>query len=106
MKSGDIIMGKNRKKDLLIFIVLLLITIVIVFYAMYLFYTSFKDGKETVINYNETSDLSYKVKLKENEFYADEFVGEDYNLIATAIDEIEINFDYLLNTSNFVKGSS
>ena len=45
-------MGKNRKKDLLIFIVLLLITIVIVFYAMYLFYTSFKDGKETVINYN------------------------------------------------------
>lgn len=106
MKSGDIIMGKNRKKDLLIFIVLLLITIVIVFYAMYLFYTSFKDGKETVINYNETSNLSYKVKLKENEFYADEFVGEDYNLIATAIDEIDINFDYLLNTSNFVKGIS
>lgn len=105
MKSGDIV-GKNRKKDSLIFISLLFITIIIVIYATYLFYTSFKDGKETILNYNEKPNLTYKVWLKENDFYAEDYLGEEYNIISSAIDSIEVDFDYLLNTSDYIKGIS
>lgn len=105
MKSGDI-MGKSRKKDTFIFVTLFCITCVIIIYASYLFYTSFNDGDVISINYNEEQNLNYKVWLKENDFYAEPFVGEDYNVVASSINEIEIDFDYLLNTSNMVMGRS
>ena len=99
-------MGKSRKTDSIIFIICFVITIGIIFAASYLFYTSFTEGEEVSIIYQEESNLNYRVLLKENDFYSDEYLTEDYNIIASAIDEIEISFDYLLTTSKKVTGKS
>lgn len=46
------------------------------------------------INYNETSNLDYKVYLKENNFYDTNYLGKNKVYIANLIDNIEINFRY------------
>ena len=99
-------MGKNRKKDLLIFVSLLIFTIVGTIYTTILFVDSFEDGEEIYISYNEESNLNYKVWLFDNNFYSSEYLDEDYNVVSSSIKEIEINFDYLLNVSDFVNGTS
>ena len=46
------------------------------------------------INYNETSNLDYKVYLKENNFYDTNYLGKNKVYIANLIDNIEVNFRY------------
>lgn len=99
-------MGKSRVKDISIFIGLLIITIFIMVYASFLLFASLNEGEEKVIFYDEEMTLNYKVWLKENDFYVDDYVDEDYNIIASSIDTIEFDFNYLLNFSNYIQGES
>lgn len=99
-------MGKNRKKDLLIFVLLFLFTIFGMIYAAILFVNSFLDGEEVYINYDEESMINYKVWLLDNEFYSSEYLDEEYNMVSSSIKDIEIDFNYLLNLSDFVNGTS
>lgn len=99
-------MGKSRIKDSLKFIILFIITLFIVIYAIYLWIISYEDGEEKILNYKEELKVNYKVYLKENNFYEDEYLNEDYNIVASAIDSIDIDFDYLLNLSKYVQGES
>ena len=99
-------MGKSRKKDIIIFLCAFVFTILLIVYALILFITSFVPGEEKILNYTDNSSINYKVKLKANDFYSDEYIGEDYNLVASSIDKILIDFKYLLKTSDFVEGES
>lgn len=99
-------MGKNRIKDSLKFIILFIITLLIVIYSIYLWIISYEDGTEKILNYNEELKVDYKVYLKENEFYNQEYLTEEYNIIASAIETIDIDFNYILNLSNNVQGQS
>ncbi len=56
---------------------------------------SFK--KEENIQYKETSNLDYKVYLKENEFYETPYLEKDMLYIAGLIDTINVDFDYLFS---------
>ena len=47
------------------------------------------------INYQENSNLDYKVYLKKNEFYDSEYLGKNMVYVASLIDKISVNFDYL-----------
>ena len=49
------------------------------------------------INYNEKSNIDYKVYLKDNDFYDEEFLGKDQAYVASLIDNIEVDFKYKLN---------
>lgn len=51
-------------------------------------------SKEVYIEYNEKSDIDYKVHLKPNNFYEEEYLGKNHSYIATLIDHIGIDFDY------------
>lgn len=99
-------MGKSRIKDSLKFIILFIITLFIVIYAIYLWIISYEDGEEKILNYNEELKVNYKVYLKENNFYENDYLNEEYNIVASSIDTIEIDFDYLLNLSKYVQGNS
>lgn len=46
------------------------------------------------IEYRENSDVDYKVYLKENDFYEEEYIGKDQSYIASLIDKVVANFDY------------
>lgn len=99
-------MGKSRKTDFIVFVLLLIFTIFGVIYSSVLFINSFEEGEEVSVSYNEESILDYKIWLLDNDFYSSEYLDDSYNVISSSIDEIEIDFDYLLEFSDFVQGVS
>ena len=46
------------------------------------------------INYIEKSNIDYKVYLKENNFYENEYLEKDKVYVASLIDKILIDFKY------------
>ena len=55
---------------------------------------SFTSNKAKIINYKDTSNLDYKVRLLPNQFYEQEYLDKDMLYIASLIDKIEIDFAY------------
>ncbi len=68
----------------------------VVFFLLALFFMmrsfSFKSGDS--INYQEKSNLDYKVYLKENNFYEQDYLGKDMLYVASLIDHIDVDFNY------------
>jgi len=50
--------------------------------------------REKSINYSEKSKLDYRVYLKENDFYEEDYLGKDMIYVASLIDKIDIDFGY------------
>jgi len=72
------------------FVTLLLLIII-------LLQNTFDLTSTTMINYNENSNLDYKVYLKPNEFYDEEYLGKDKVYVASLIDKVAIDFIYNFN---------
>ncbi len=59
---------------------------------------SLRFNNQKVIQYREKSNLDYKVYLLENDFYDKDYLGKDMLYVASLIDKININFDYLFES--------
>ena len=86
--------AKRRKKiierltfDIITFLVFLII-------GTLLLNKSLQFENEKVVRYNEKSNLDYKVYLKKNDFYEEEYLGKDMLYVASLIDKLVIDFDY------------
>lgn len=55
--------------------------------------------KEKNITYTESSRLNYRVSLKENEFFEEEYMEADRQYIASLIEHVESNIKYQLRSS-------
>lgn len=53
--------------------------------------------KDQFITYKETSNLDYKVNLKKNDFYEQKYLGKDMIYVASLIDTIDIDFNYIFD---------
>ncbi len=86
---------KLRRKKLIILqsIIIVLLAIVIAFSA----FTYHRLNQTYYISYNENSSVDYKVYLKENDFYEEEWIGKDHSYIASLIDHISATFSYKLD---------
>ena len=51
----------------------------------------------TPINYTDTGIVDYRVYLKENEFYEDQFLPKGKSYVTSLIDYIDINYNYVFN---------
>jgi len=58
---------------------------------------SFNFTEQKMVNYQENSNLDYKVYLKENKFYETEYLEKDKIYIASLIDKITIDYNYYFN---------
>lgn len=59
-------------------------------------------NKTYYVNYEENSDLDYKVYLKENDYFKDKYIGKDNEYISTLIDYIDADFYYDLEMNKEV----
>ena len=59
--------------------------------------------KAIPITYTDTNKIDYKVYLKDNEFYKDEYLGMNRAYVANLIDHIDINYSYLFNIETITK---
>ena len=62
-------------------------------------FKAFDYTQKEEITYRETSTVNYKVYLKDNNFYETQYLEDGMAYVASLIDKIHINYDYLL-TSN------
>ena len=88
----------RRRRKMLI---MLLLTLVAMFSLISL---SFGVGyiqysKEVYIEYSEKSDVDYKVFLKPNSFYEEEYLEKGHSYVATLINNIKIDFAYAIEMS-------
>lgn len=54
-------------------------------------------SKDYYINYKENANVDYKIYLKENEFYEEEYLGLNNDVIASLINNIQAEFNYELD---------
>jgi hypothetical protein len=75
------------------------VSLVIVFLAFALTFTLLYvySNKNVYIKYDETSNIDYKVYLRENEFFDEKYLGPDRSYIASLIDYIDAIFNYKIS---------
>ncbi len=61
---------------------------------------SLKYENTEIIEYNEESNLDYKVYLFENNFYEEKYLEKDMLYVASLIDKVHIDFDYKFNIAD------
>ena len=76
--------------------VFLLVSLIVISLSLGFIYLSsslvYNDKK--VLNYNEKSNIDYKVYLKDNDFYDTNYLGKDMVYVASLIDHISTKFNY------------
>lgn len=82
-------------------IVLMVILTLIIGLSSLFFY--FYRLNNRFINYDEKSDVDYKVLLKDNEFYQENYLEKDKGYVSSLIDNIEAEFKYDLNFDRNIK---
>lgn len=97
----EFIFNKMRDKFNLSFVQQLVIRCIVLFLLMltaFLFViNSIDKNRKYTLTYKETGNIDYKVYLKPNDFYDQPYLEEGMTYIATLIDHIDIDFNYLLN---------
>ncbi len=78
--------------------------IVLFMLGIFLVYLGFNNIKSIIFNYNENSDIKYKVYLKPNQFFETDYLEENETYIASLIDYIDVTFNYEAKFSNNIDG--
>lgn len=87
--------------------IFLLFFIVVVFSisGLLLFKSGFHNYEEVDITYKEDKDIDYKVYLKENDFFKEEYLESNKTYIASLIDYVSVDFDYTIDLSEKLSGT-
>lgn len=93
---------KNKKyfgynERLLIYVVSIIALIVI---SVVLFKNSISLNSKSDLTYKQTSNLDYKVALKPNDYYKEQYLSKGMQYIASLIDYINIDFNYDFKASD------
>ena len=54
--------------------------------------------EESIIGYNEVGNIDYKVFLKENNYYKEQYLGKDMQYVASIIKDIVPTFTYEMHS--------
>lgn len=98
---------KERKIwiDKFIKIFLATISLIILIISIWILVDCFKvpaDIESLVMNYNSNANVDYKVYLKPNKFYDQTYLGKDKKYVSNIIDYIDIDLNYMFNTTRKV----
>ena len=83
-----------RRKKIICFLglIILLSVLFVTFLGVF-----FKNNKVKYVRYDESSNIDYKVFLKDNDFFEEDYLASDNQYISTLIDYISANFKYKLS---------
>lgn len=96
---------KKKKKDCIIlddrvrFIISFSLIVILFFVSVSIFVGSLSNSPKNDITYSETSDIQYKVYLKDNDIYQQEYLDERMTYISSLIQLIKIKMNYQLACS-------
>lgn len=84
----------ERRRRIFTFLCLIVALFII---TLTLFIGYIKNNKGYFVHYKENSNVDYKVYLKENTFFENDYLDSDNRYIASLIDYIKANFQYEMN---------
>lgn len=90
-----ILVNQAKKRTTILFLVCA--TIITFMLSATFLYIYIERNKAYYVNYNETSNIDYKVHLRENEFFKNNYLDENKQYIANLINYITANFQYKLS---------
>ena len=76
------------------FLTNIIVLVILLGSFIYTLVTSFSTTTSEVIKYNVNSDIDYKVQLKPNDFYDEDYLDKGMLYVASLIDKINVNFKY------------
>ena len=85
---------RNRKKWIFIQVIALALVLVI---ALSCFAVYHRMNRTYFIEYTENANLDYKVFLKDNEFYDEEYIGSGHSYVSSLIEKVNADFVYNLD---------
>lgn len=89
-------------------IVIATISLIVLIISLWIIVDCFKvpaDRTNLILNYNSSSDIDYKVYLKENRFYDQKFLGKDKKYLSGIIDYIDVNLNYAFSATRKISSS-
>ncbi len=92
---NEILVNQTKRRNTVLafmFIIVIVFIITLSFFAIY-----FNKNKKQYVSYNESSEIDYKVFLKDNDFFEEDYLPEEKQYIASLIDYIKANFKYKLS---------
>ena len=92
-ETRELYINKRRKRIKIQIIVLIVVSL----FSILSFAVYNNLSKTFYINYTENGEIDYKVYLKDNDFFEEDYLGKDQAYVASLIDNIEIDFDYEIN---------
>lgn len=92
----DAILNEQAKRRNIIFgFICVIIVFSILSFSLFLIYN--KNNKANYVTYDEKSNIDYKVYLKENEFFENNYLESSRQYIASLIEYITADFEYKLS---------
>ena len=74
--------------------------ILLALFTAYISATFYQKAQVYYIDYTETSEVDYRVYLKENDFYEEEYLKDGQAYVASLIDHVEAEFEYKVDMDN------
>lgn len=94
---------KNNKKDKLIFIVFIIFFFIVFSYSVFnLSYTIVNSINDEDFSYTTESNIDYKIYLKENDFYDNQYLESSKSYVSSFIDYISMDLEYEYNSNKKV----
>ncbi len=90
-----ILVNQTKRRNIVLAFTCAIVVVFIVSLSFFLLY--FDHGKKQYVTYDETSKIDYKVFLKDNEFFDNDYLGTDKQYIASLIKYINADFNYKLS---------
>ena len=90
-----ILVNQTKRRNTVLALVCIIVVIFSIAFSFFCMY--FQKDENQYVSYNETSDINYKVYLKENSFFDNNYLESDKQYIASLIEYIDSNFKYKLS---------
>lgn len=84
------IMSNNLNIKFILYILILIVSLVLTS----IFLVKALNFEEKVLNYKENGFLDYRVYLKDNDFYPNDYLDKDMIYVSSLIDYIDVDFNY------------
>lgn len=92
---NTILINQTKRRNTVLAFACIIIIIAILSVSFFLIYIN--RNKDYYVKYDETSNIDYKVFLKDNEFFDNDYLGTNKQYIASLIDYINANFNYKMS---------
>ena len=83
-------------------IIMLVVFVLLFVLSLNSFVNTFFSPAEYKLDCHETSNASYMIKLKPNNYYDVERLPQGMDYVASLIDKVELSFDYLLSATDLI----